>query len=73
MILLWRDPEGNTISVTTGSNGVSAQNKYSEQMQRIVTLEKSITEKNNEITKLINEINALKVVSFMIKLLAWTK
>ena len=61
MVLLWRDPEGNTVSVATGSNSISA---HSEQnlIQKIATLEMSVTEKNNEIVNLKNEINALKLV-----------
>ena len=61
MVLLWRDPEGNTISVTTGNSSISA---HSEQnlIQKIATLEMSITEKNNEIVKLKNEVNTLKQV-----------
>ena len=64
MVLLWRDPEGNTVSVTTGNNSISAQNSHSEQnlIQKIATLEMSITEKNNEILKLKNEITMLKWV-----------
>lgn len=63
MILLWRDPEGNTISVTTGNNSVSAHSASEQNLiQKIATLEMSITEKNNEIVKLKDEVNTLKQV-----------
>lgn len=62
MVLLWRDPEGNTVSVSAGNNSIPAQNSCSEQMM-ITTLQSSIGEKDHLIAKLKNEINALKEVS----------
>lgn len=64
MVLLWRDPEGNTITVTAGNNSIPTQNSCSEQMQIIASLKNSVGEKDHLIAKLKNEISALKEVSF---------
>lgn len=64
MILLWRDPEGNTVSVTTQNNGMPAKDSSNEQMQTIAKLKKSVKEKDDEIARLRSEISSMKEVSY---------
>lgn len=63
MVLLWRDPEGNTVSMSAGNKSIPTQTSCSEQM--MVTLKRSIGEKDVLITKLKSEISALKEVSLL--------
>ena len=65
MILLWRDPEGKT--VTTASNRTPLPSTMNKDM-KIASLERHIGEKDNIIAQLNQEINLLKVVSTVIQL-----
>ena len=63
MVLLWRDPEGNSVKSATVHNSVPTQNHCSKEMQKISALEKNISEKDNMIAKLQDELKMLKEVS----------
>ena len=64
MVLLWRDPEGNTVSVSAAANN-SIPTQTSPNEQLMITLKKSIGEKDVLIANLKSEISALKEVSFI--------
>ena len=54
MILLWRDPDGTTVStVSTKSQPFASNNK---DVQKISTLEQKISERDNTIALLKDEI-----------------
>ena len=61
MVLLWRDPEGETVS-TIPSNGHAKQKSCKKESLRIVSLEKTISQKDSLIAQLRDEISLLKGV-----------
>ena len=64
MVLLWRDPDGKSITSTVNNNQLGMQKSCDDiEIQRIASLEKNVSEKDNVIAKLRGEINALKGVS----------
>lgn len=71
MVLLWRDPEGNSVKSATVHNSVPTQNHCSKEMQKISALEKNISEKDNMIAKLQDELKMLKEVSSKTLLLVY--
>ena len=62
MVLLWRDPEGDTVT-TVPSNGHAPQKSCKKESLRIVSLEKTIAQKDSLIAQLRDEIGLLKGVS----------
>lgn len=58
MVLLWKDPEGK--SIITASTKSQAYAANSKDMQKIATLEKKISERDNVIVLLKDEISMLK-------------
>ena len=62
MVLLWKDPEGETVT-TVHSNGQARRNTCNKESQRIVSLEKTISQKDDLIEKLRDEVSLLKEVS----------
>ena len=60
MILLWKDPEGKT--VTTASNAQTPSPSTVNKDMKIASLERNIGEKETVIAKLKEEINLLKRV-----------
>lgn len=59
MVLLWRDPEGDTVT-TVPSNGHTPQKSCKKESLRIVSLEKIIAQKDSLIAQLRDEIGLLK-------------
>lgn len=63
MVLLWKDPEGKTISTLTHTKSQNQKPTPNvNDMNKIASLENAITEKDSTIVRLKGEINALKSV-----------
>ena len=63
MVLLWKDPEGDSVT-TVHSNGQVQRHSCKKESLRIVSLEKVISQKDGLIAQLRDEISALKEVRF---------
>ena len=61
MVLLWRDPEGETVT-TVPSNTQAQQKSCKKESLRIVSLEKMVSQKDSLIAQLRDEISLLKGV-----------
>ena len=59
MILLWKDPEGKTISTLTNKSQMNAATPGTE-VKKIASLEKALCERDNTIVQLKQEVNVLK-------------
>lgn len=63
MVLLWRDPEGETVTTVPSNGQLQAQQKScKKESLRIVSLEKIISQKDSLIAQLRDEISLLKGV-----------
>ena len=67
MVLLWKDPEGKTVtSIKKGGTPPPINsNSSGKEAQKIATLEKSLSDRDNIIAQLKVEINALKQVRYI--------
>lgn len=64
MVLLWKDPEGETVT-TVHSNQQAQRNSCKKESIKIVSLEKTISQKDSLIAQLRDEISLLKGVSLI--------
>ena len=63
MVLLWKDPEGETVTTVPSNGHLQAQQKScKKESLRIVSLEKTISQKDGLIAQLREEISVLKGV-----------
>ena len=62
MVLLWRDPDGNSVGTMNNSQPAVQKSCDDIEIQRIASLEKNINEKDTVIAKLKGEIHVLKGV-----------
>ena len=65
MVLLWKDPEGETVA-TVHSNTQAQHNSCHKESIRIGSLEKMISQKDDLIAQLRDEISLLKGVSMLL-------
>lgn len=66
MVLLWKDPEGKTVAtIKKGSLPPPNSNSSAKDTEKIISLEKSIIDKDLMIAQLKNEIKTLKGVGLV--------
>ena len=68
MVLLWKDPEGKSVSTMNNSPPPAQKSMDGLEIQRIASLEKTLNEKDGMIIKLRDEIQTLKEVRFILML-----